>query len=316
MIACLLELLQAEQVQCKDLILWILSWLTSPDYDKYSVPQSQKDWYRQAFNTVSGGPVVYLELLFDRDVKVRNAAFDLLTRPHLFPERRLLGIAQALIEFIQREPDADSKALALLKFGEFIGQQRENFAEQLTGYATLLELIWHNDREKQVSQAAAVALARITQDQAPSELAPYLRDVAVYHAATGQVRPTAILNALWQLGLDRWLAAMTQALAQAPDEHRARDLANALLAGVFRNQPLLCPQPRFIQEFGARGSYQFPAAPESRAMNSLTPEQQQAVKAVLDTRQVWETPHNMLEAFGLPDRKTISRWFSPEEPGR
>lgn len=311
----LLELLQARRVQCKDLILWILSWLTSPDYDTYAAPQNQKDWYRQAFDVVSGGSAIYRGLLHDRDVKVRNSAFDLLTRPRLFPENTLPGIAQALVEFIQHEPNADSKALALLKFGDFIGQQREHFTGQLNSHAALLESIWHDEPEQQVSQAAAVALARIAREQAPPELAPYLRDIAVYNTATGQVRPTAIMASLWHLGLDRWLLAMTQALAQAPDEHRARDLANALLAGVFRNHPLLCPPASLIHESG-REYYQFRAAPEQRDLNSLTPLQKQALKAMLNTGRVWETPHNMLDAYGLPEREILSRWLSSEEAGR
>ncbi len=297
----LLELLAEEDEQiCKAQILRLLGSFAGPA----TYPGETGQWQDAAYEQMVKGLDLYLSLLIHEQNAVRSAAMNILWQPEIYPLDRLPDIAQAMLERIKNESVVWNRVFALSRFGTFVDNHCTHLQQSIPAYAQVVEGIWRSEAELLVQQQAAYTLAEVAEENTPSDLDRFLADMAA-HLDFGQVSFIKGILGLWHLGIGRRVAGLAQAMSISSSTDRARTIAEYLLAGVFRDDPLQHPDPRLT----ASGFYEYPPAREQVDLATLTPEQREALWAVVNTDIIWQAKHNLLEAYGLPSRNVVWRWL-------
>jgi hypothetical protein len=320
----LIELLGSPAVWDKDAILFFLQGLTRKGYEQ-GTNERLKDyrmiklwrWEKPVYEAVAAGLPAYLPLLYDPDWHIRFFAVALLGREARFPQSAAGQIADSLLRHIPSEAHPDVRIEAMVALGQFVAAYRDTLPE-VSPYLDLVRPVMA-DSVPMLSLAAKLSVVAITGPDAPAELVEQLRQIMMNpprDASTSKILKLGtyqsfvdmeVWRSLWYIGLERVLPLFQRMFEDVSSAKRARELAMALLMWVFYQQLYILEKVEKLEP-APDGSLmvKYRRSSKTTPIEELTAAQKQAVMVVVEADKVWETPHNLLEEFGLPaDREEL-----------
>jgi hypothetical protein len=251
---------------------------------------------------------LFLSFLDHPDMTTRRCALDIVSVPGLFPVTYVEQIAHHLRERVNLESDNSTKATAIKRLGEFVWVNKAVLGDTLDDYADLFHILWQSTEEKPIPFVTALSLVKMLEDKSPDRVVDFLIEAIVHpqDVGWGYSGGLTAISTLWHLGFERSLLAVEEALRLMKTPGHAKRLTKEFLEKVFgeliRGGISSAPGPNNTR------ITTYPKAESLRPIMSLTNEQRQAVCVIVEADIVWEEPHNLLEAFGLPaDRDEIRK---------
>lgn len=321
----LIQMLAMEGFQNKaGILVFFVIDLIPCDYWKYYDPPEWTPWDADIRQEVAKGLPVYLSLLDDPDQSIRIWAITVLFSTW-FPEDHASTIANALRQCIAVEVDEGVKAMAVIGLGALVAGYRQLLAGRIAEDIQLFQHLWQSEQGS-LRYVAGSSLTRLLEDQSPEDVIQRLvlgmARPELSERPSGIVLPkflvegtiiteeTDAIVALSHLSLERRLRAYTDALNLTDTAEQARLIAGTLLENIFNgSRGMISTTGHTAKAKDGTPIVEYQAARQERSLDTLTNEQKQAIRLVLEADKVWEIPNNLLERFGIfgSRRKLLAR---------
>jgi hypothetical protein len=305
----LIEFLAAETapVELKEEILGLFWNQAMNEYEKARDRATLGQGYKLSWDiqqAIISGTDVYISLLRHPTFYIREAASKILAIGH--ESYKASAIGRALWEYFQNETEDERPHWFLIRFSDFMAEQRERIPDEIVRYAEALQPLAESDREFPFPLAASIAVMSALGDQTPGKIVAVIQDFLTRPPNDDSLSSNMRGETLWRikrLGDERFVALLENVLNAVERADLAREQVAYLLMLLpsrpergFNERKTQTPTGKPFIEYRPR----IGDPPEALSVETLTPLQRRAVRVVLNAHKVWEVPHNLLEMYGLP----------------
>ncbi len=289
-----------------------------PSYERWSKINSL-NWTQNAqptWTALTEGYNVLIEILNTGSQQAQINAVHILTFICVFHIDKAPTILTSLIHILNRtNTDEMLKAIIIYDLGELYEAIKDKMILEKEQLINLFRIYWKPTSLSPMNFAYSLSVCKLMGIQTPQEVENYLIDAisdpiwnpdllkkGIYMAESIVVgvggMDTNAITALWNLGLNRSIQAISKVLERIQSPKRARKIGVILLDWVFYREPLsLRTRPRL-------GVYR--QANQALDVSKLEKYHKQALLAVIDSDTVWKEQTNLLEIYGLPaDRDKV-----------